>query len=163
MTEIGCRIDLGTDLLSYDFRHLIRLASGDPGISTDEIAGIASQLKSAEAAVATLRCTGQAIDYAGPMLFPRLCRLDDPSAPNNEASIIALERWAEHRRSRVDVVVCLGIGGSYLGNRLLHEALRGRYWNQLTRDEREGWPQLHFAGHHLDALAASLGFFNFSE
>lgn len=50
----------------------------------------------------------------------------------------------------VDVFVSLGIGGSYLGIEATFRALTHNYFNQLTRDERGGAPEIYFLGQNMD-------------
>jgi glucose-6-phosphate isomerase len=42
-----------------------------------------------------------------------------------------------------DAVVINGIGGSALGPQFLQYALRGPYWNELTREQRGGYPRFY--------------------
>ena len=55
-------------------------------------------------------------------------------------------------RERVDKLVVLGIGGSYMGMRALFEALCDPYHNDLPRDRRSG-PKLYFEGNNVDPEA----------
>jgi len=50
----------------------------------------------------------------------------------------------------VDAYVSLGIGGSYLGIEATFKALTHTYFNQLTREERGGAPEIHFLGQNMD-------------
>ncbi|WP_417850581.1 glucose-6-phosphate isomerase [Thalassoglobus sp.] len=53
-------------------------------------------------------------------------------------------------RTRIDRLVVLGIGGSYMGLRALFEALCDPYHNELSRSERGDVPRLYFEGNNLD-------------
>jgi glucose-6-phosphate isomerase len=68
-----------------------------------------------------------------------------------DAQVKPVEAWAKKARS-ADLILSIGIGGSYLGNRVLRDALLGTHWNLLPRDLRGDVPELHFAGYHLDPL-----------
>ena len=57
---------------------------------------------------------------------------------------------AERLRERVDRVVLLGIGGSYMGPRALLDALCHPYHNELSRAARGGIPRMYFAGNNVD-------------
>lgn len=46
----------------------------------------------------------------------------------------SLEKWIQ----KFDTIVVIGIGGSALGNRALHSALKGFSWNDLSNKQREG-------------------------
>ncbi len=51
---------------------------------------------------------------------------------------------------RVDRVVVLGIGGSYMGARALKDACCQPYFNELSRAERGGRPRMYFEGNNVD-------------
>ena len=68
--------------------------------------------------------------------------------PNSELGQI-LETAAK-LRERVDKVVVLGIGGSYMGARALMETCCQPYFNELTRAERGGRPRMYFEGNNVD-------------
>ena len=53
-------------------------------------------------------------------------------------------------RERVDKVVVLGIGGSYMGARALMETCCQPYFNELTRAQRGGRPRMYFEGNNVD-------------
>ncbi len=57
---------------------------------------------------------------------------------------------AEQMQQRVDRVVLLGIGGSYMGARALMEGLCPPYFNELSRTARGGKPRLYFEGNNVD-------------
>lgn len=52
-----------------------------------------------------------------------------------------------------DAVISIGIGGSYLGNQVLFDLFCGPYWNQLTKEERKGYPQIYFSGQNVDPVS----------
>ncbi len=140
-------IRVADGLLTYDPRKMLA-ASG--GITLERLTAFAPALARAEEAIAALRASGRARGHPDAVLFPSLCRLGE--GPNDEATLGRIEAWAEERRGVLDGAISIGIGGSYLGNRMLHEALRGSYWNELSDEERDGRPRLWFAGHHLDPI-----------
>lgn len=57
---------------------------------------------------------------------------------------------ADELAEKIDAYISLGIGGSYLGIEAVGKALTHTYWNQLTRDERGGRPEVYFLGQNLD-------------
>ncbi|MEX0715806.1 MAG: glucose-6-phosphate isomerase [Planctomycetaceae bacterium] len=68
-----------------------------------------------------------------------------------DASLLGRIRIAaEEFRERVDRVVLLGIGGSYMGARALFEALCHPLHNELPRAARDGTPRLYFQGDNVD-------------
>ncbi len=52
--------------------------------------------------------------------------------------------------SEIDAFVSLGIGGSYLGLEATFRALTHTYFNQLSREERGGAPEIYFLGQNMD-------------
>mgnify|MGYP000506068948 FL=1 len=63
----------------------------------------------------------------------------------------ALEELARTTRNRVDAVVFLGIGGSYLGGKVLFDVQCGEFWNLKSTEERNGFPKAFFAGNNVDS------------
>ena len=57
---------------------------------------------------------------------------------------------ADNIASQVEAFVSLGIGGSYLGIEATWKALSHTYWNQLSREERGGRPEIYFLGNNMD-------------
>ena len=70
--------------------------------------------------------------------------------PNTEQSIIKLMRYSKHLRSK-DVVIFLGVGGSYLGNKVLFDAFGGYHWN-TSATLRQGQPFIYFSGNNSDYI-----------
>jgi len=61
-----------------------------------------------------------------------------------------IKRAAARIRSGSDVLVVIGIGGSYLGARAAIESLAHSFYNMLPK-ERRGGPQILFAGHQISS------------
>lgn len=83
---------------------------------------------------------------AGFIEYPQ--RLLDDSA--GDGLLTRIESVAADLRSRVDSLVILGIGGSYMGARALFEALCHPYHNELDRQARNGIPRIYFEGNNVD-------------
>lgn len=66
-----------------------------------------------------------------------------------------IDATAKRLQSQIDILVSLGIGGSYMGLRALYEALCHPLHNQLKREERDGAPRLFFEGDNLDERSMS--------
>ena len=60
----------------------------------------------------------------------------------DKAELEAIEQAAAKIRSECDVLLVIGIGGSYLGARAAIEFLRSQYYNQLKKDT----PDVYFVG-----------------
>ena len=86
------------------------------------------------------------------VLFPHLPYLLEENVLISEEEKEALLSLKEEAQS-YDAVVSIGIGGSYLGNQVLFDLFCGPYWNQLTKDERNGYPQFYFAGQNVDPVS----------
>ena len=56
-----------------------------------------------------------------------------------------IKKAAEKIRKDTDVLIVIGIGGSYLGARAAIEFLKGPYYNSL----RDGAPEIYFAGNSI--------------
>jgi glucose-6-phosphate isomerase len=57
---------------------------------------------------------------------------------------------AERIRAKFKVFVLVGIGGSDLGGRTLHDSLDSPFHNQLSEAERGGAPEIYFTGDTFD-------------
>ena len=56
-----------------------------------------------------------------------------------------IKKAAEKIKNDTDILIVIGIGGSYLGARAAIEFLKGTYYNQL----RENTPEIYFAGNSI--------------
>lgn len=70
--------------------------------------------------------------------------------PNTVDSITKLKEYSEYLK-QIDVVVFLGVGGSYLGNKVLFDAFGGCHWN-TNASLRHGQPRIYFSGNNLDPV-----------
>lgn len=59
-----------------------------------------------------------------------------------------IEKAAEKIRSDSDVLIVIGVGGSYLGSKAAIDSLSHTFRNQLKPEKRNG-PEIYFAGHHF--------------
>ena len=69
---------------------------------------------------------------------------------NSPSSLKKLGELTSHVKDNVDVVVSLGIGGSYLGNKVIFDVHCGEFWNELPKEERKGFPKVIFSGQNID-------------
>lgn len=93
------------------------------------------------------------------VLFPQLPYIEEGNI-NSPERVFALEELARKTRNRVDTVVFLGIGGSYLGGKVLFDVQCGEFWNLKSAKERNGYPKAFFAGNNVDSHKMS-GLINF--
>ena len=68
----------------------------------------------------------------------------------NRDEIDKIMRQAKRIRDEFDVLIVVGIGGSYLGARAVIESLSSHFSSLLSKDERKA-PLVLFAGHQLSA------------
>ncbi|GIV58784.1 MAG: hypothetical protein KatS3mg042_1697 [Rhodothermaceae bacterium] len=66
----------------------------------------------------------------------------------NDALLADLATTAAEIRERADVLVCIGIGGSYLGAKAIIEALTP-YFPARRGEDAPRTPEILFAGHHM--------------
>ena len=83
------------------------------------------------------------------VLFPQLPYVEEGNL-NNSKSIQRLKDFSESLKDNVDVAISFGIGGSYLGNKVLFDVHCGEFWNSKTQEEREGYPEFYFSGNNID-------------
>ncbi len=76
--------------------------------------------------------------------------LDAYTTQRAESELFHLLRSAKIFQDRVDRVVLLGIGGSYMGARALIECCCDPHVNELPAGHRGGRPKLYFAGNNVD-------------
>ena len=69
---------------------------------------------------------------------------------NSPSSMKHLQELTDHVKDNVDVVVSLGIGGSYLGDKVIFDVQCGEFWNSMTKEERGGFPKVYFSGNNID-------------
>jgi len=72
--------------------------------------------------------------------------------PNNydREEFARVLKAAEKIRKDSDVLVVIGIGGSYLGARAAIESLTHSFYNMLPKEKRNG-PEIYFAGHNISS------------
>lgn len=70
--------------------------------------------------------------------------------PNTPTSISELKEFGVYLREEVDAVIFLGVGGSYLGNKILFDIFAGKGWNVGCDERRKSQPRIYFSGNSLD-------------
>jgi glucose-6-phosphate isomerase len=145
------------DVLTYDPAAALKLIDG-PGLAglTDklnaarrEVAVDIEQFVSGKVPEAKVPLDAGFIDWPAKLL-----------ADKSSSGVLAkIEATADRLRNDIDILVSLGIGGSYMGLRALFEALCHPLHNMLKREERNGSPRLFFEGDNLDerSMGALLG------
>jgi glucose-6-phosphate isomerase len=85
--------------------------------------------------------TGQGSDYIGWVDLPSRFDVDE---------LTKIKAVAEKIRMQADVLIVVGIGGSYLGARAAIEMLNHSFHNERAKDQRSG-AKVYFAGHHMSS------------
>ncbi len=138
----------------FDYTHML----GEKRLSIKDLETFSSQMLKAAARVQQLYFKGIVPSHLSktgqpePVYFLRQGFLK-PGNPNTDETMLALEAYSDRVKEQVDVVIFLGIGGSYLGGRMLFDIVAGPYWNSLPRAKRRGRPRIYFSGNNADPQA----------
>lgn len=125
---------------------------GNPwSVTVGNLEAYGACIKQAARDVSELRRTGKGPDGSS-VLFPHLPYLLEEDVMISEEEKKDLLSLREEAKS-YDAVISIGIGGSYLGNQVLFDLFCGPYWNQLTKEERKGYPQIYFSGKNVDPVS----------
>lgn len=84
------------------------------------------------------------------VLFPQMPYVEKDGI-TSPALLQELKDLRNYGREHIDAVVSFGIGGSYLGSKVLFDVHCGEFWNCLSDEERHHYPRFFFAGHTADA------------
>lgn len=139
-------MNIGNELL-IDIKHLF---GNRWSVKREDLDTYSRQIRRAAKDVSKLRQSGEGPD-GSQILFPHLPYLLKEEVLISREEREALLRLREEAKG-YDAVISIGIGGSYLGNQVLFDLFCGPYWNQLTKEERHGYPQVYFAGQNVDPV-----------
>lgn len=141
------------DKFEFDFSTML----GESRIQEKDLLQIENKIENAMKAVAKIRKTGFSKNHFSkdgklePVYFARLPYVEEGN-PNSPKSIGALKNLAVYLRNHVDAILFLGVGGSYLGNKVLFDLFCGDGWNILSPAQRNYRPAIIFGGNNLDPL-----------
>ena len=136
---------------AFDYANMV----GEGKITAADIEAIQDKIKAAQEAIRVMRRDGVIRGHLSKdgeperVLFSQLPYVAEGNL-NSPASIKRLLDFGEALKESTDAVISFGIGGSYLGNRVLYDEQCGAYWNSMTKEERGGYPKLYFSGNNLD-------------
>ena len=123
-----------TGTIGFDYRR------AQPLLAAHEIDKLAPAIRAAHEMLHAK--TGPGNDYVG--------WVDLPTAYDRE-EFARVKAAARRIQASSDVLVVVGIGGSYLGARAAIEALRHSFYNQLPKAKR-GTPEIYFAGKDISPV-----------
>ena len=141
-----------TSGFSFEYENLY----GENKVTADDIASLAGEIGEAHAAMEHMRATGEVRGHLSKdgtpekVLFSQLPYVQEGNL-NSPSSIARLKEFGDSLRNRIDAVVSFGIGGSFLGNKVLFDVHCGEFWNYKTQDQRNGYPKVYFNGNNIDA------------
>nr|WP_188399522.1 glucose-6-phosphate isomerase [Sporomusa sp. GT1] len=136
---------------AFDYTNLY----GQGLVTQADVAAIGERLMAAHQAMEHMRSTGEIRGHLSKdgapekVLFSQLPYVQAGHL-NSPASIARLKEFGQSLRNKVDAVVSFGIGGSYLGNKVLFDVHCGEFWNSKGAEERQGYPRLYFSGNNID-------------
>ena len=83
--------------------------------------------------------TGEGNDFLGWIEYPK---------NYDKEEFARIKKAAEKIRSNSEVLVVIGIGGSYLGARAVIESLTHTFYNMLNKEQRK-FPQILYVGNNI--------------
>ncbi len=119
--------------MKFDYSKALRF------VSRQEVDGMAEYVKSAHDMIHNKTAAGS--DYLGWVDLPVAYDKDE---------FARIKKAAEKIRANSDILVVIGIGGSYLGARAAVEMLSHTFSAALTKDQRKG-PMVVFAGNNISS------------
>lgn len=140
----------------FDYANLY----GEGKVSPAAMEGLADRLAAAHTALGVMRTEGIVRGHLSKdgapekVLFSQLPYVAAGNL-NSPESLARLQEFGRSLQDRVDAVVSFGIGGSYLGNKVLVDVHCGEFWNLRSREGRGGYPKLYFSGNNIDPRRTS--------
>ncbi len=135
----------------FDYDNLF----GEGRVTAADMEELAPKLQEAQSAMKKMRETGFVKAHLSKdgepekVLFSQLPYIAADHL-NSPQSISRLHELTDSVRDRVDTVISLGIGGSYLGNKVLFDVHCGEFWNSRSKAQRGGLPEVYFSGNNID-------------
>ena len=136
---------------AFDYKNIYGVGK----ITNEDFFALADEIGDAHNAVCKIRTTGEAKMHLSKdgvpelVLFPQLPYVKEGNL-NNPKSIQRLKEFGESLKYNVEIAISFGIGGSYLGNKVLFDVHCGEFWNAKSQEERCGYPEFYFSGNNID-------------
>ena len=125
---------------------------GEGRITEQELHQLAPRIACAAAAVDDIRRTGKARNHFSkdgnpePVYFPRLPYPGDHS-PNTPELLDQLKAFGESVRQNEDAEIFCGVGGSYMGGKVLYDCASSEFWPHRC----DQLPSIFFSGNNVDS------------
>lgn len=135
----------------FDYDNLL----GEGRVTKEDLKELSPRLKKAHEAMAIMRKTGVIRGHLSKdctpekVLFSQLPYIKEGNL-NSPDSIARLKKFGTDAKDNIDAVLSLGIGGSFLGNKVLFDIQCGNFWNFKTKAQRGGIPKVFFSGNNID-------------
>lgn len=137
----------------FDYTNLL----GPDKITQADIAALSQKAAAAHEAVGRMRADGIVKGHLSKdgapekVLFSQLPYVEEGNI-NSPSSIARLKEFGQSVRYHADAVIHFGIGGSFLGNKVIFDAHCGEFWNSKDQETRGGYPKLYFSGNNIDPI-----------
>ena len=128
---------------------------GNCRITEDDLLELKERMQNAATAINEMRKSGFAKAHLSkdgapePVYFTHLPYVKEGN-PNTPDSIAKFQEFSAYMQDEVDAVIFLGVGGSYLGNKVLFDVFCGGGWNNFNHQERNNHPRIFFGGNNID-------------
>ncbi len=117
--------------IRIDYNNMMKEFVGKYGISEDEISALKDKTEAAHKSLAEKRKNG---------------KTDWRELPYNQAEVVKeIKEYAETVKDETEAFIVLGIGGSALGPICVQQAINHPFYNELTKEQRGGWPKFYVA------------------
>lgn len=123
--------------IKFDFSNTEFMAS------KEDVAAMSSRVEAAKKTL--LEKTGEGNDFLGWIDLP---------VDYDKDEFARIKKAAEKIKSDSDVLVVIGIGGSYLGARAAIEALRHSFYNSVSKEVRKT-PEIYYCGNNISSTYLS--------
>ncbi len=134
------KLEIENENFAFYFKNLTEGEIGENGVNIREIEEIGEKISKAIKALKVIREKGIVRAHNEKVLFTKL-----PYQPETNPELIEkIKKYGEKIRNNYKYVVSMGIGGSYLGNQVLVDALCHPY------QKSEKIPEIYFAGNNVD-------------
>ncbi len=107
--------------------------------SKEEVAAMSERVIAAKKTL--LEKTGEGNDFLGWIDLP---------VDYDKEEFARIKKAAEKIKSDSEVLIVIGIGGSYLGARAAIEALRHSFYNSVTKEVRKT-PEIYYCGNNISS------------
>lgn len=117
--------------IRLDFNNMMTDFVGEHGISKADIEKISDKIENAKKAMVEKRANG---------------KMDWRDLPYNQDDVVEdILSYVNEQKDKFDAFVVLGIGGSALGPIAVQQAINHPYYNEISREKRNGFPKLYVA------------------